>query len=610
MSDEAAGFDGERFARWLAPLGTVAVVAGIALFNPAGMLLIAIGSLLLALACWSRRDGLLLFGPFPRTEMLATIRRQRMHLWWTLAVAAAAAVILIGYGFAYFRQHRPDQIAFVASIVFLFIAWNAFLIVFSLVITIVSYAIAEERDSRRIDFLLASDLRSREIVAGKLAGRLIASLVYPLALLPLVMLLPLLFGIDPRLIAALGAFAFIIILSLSGLAILSSVLAATKKAGGFVLTALVLPYLLLSFGLDALRSYPEVWHFPGTPALPARVAFSDVAEAFNSGNAILAARGWITNDGLDLSAFTRDFRGFAAFHIGAFLVSILAAAALLRTQSTRMADRPKQDVTDKTTIPSVGDRPVMWKEQHFAHLLVKARRSTTYRMVALVMIGVPLALFLAAAVFDVFGYAEKIREIARVYPALMIWIFAISGSRFGLESVVREREKGTLTSLLLTDIPPRGIIKEKLLGILRAFLSSWLALVLLLAASVACGGMSAWGAALGAVMAAVLLVFFVILGLHTSVKANSLEAASKIFGWKLAPFAVAAPLMIVCLLGLPTMPPDIQWIAAASLLGMTALHGLLAWLFWRWTVKRFQRACDPAIEQPQAEVNPVTLTKS
>jgi len=50
-----------------------------------------------------------------------------------------------------------------------------------------SIAIAEEKERKTLDFLLASDLRSREIVLGKLASRLAYLTLVLLTGLPLLM---------------------------------------------------------------------------------------------------------------------------------------------------------------------------------------------------------------------------------------------------------------------------------------------------------------------------------------------------------------------------------------------------------------------------------------
>ena len=53
-----------------------------------------------------------------------------------------------------------------------------------------------------------------------------------MVLLPMAILMPTLFGVDPWFLLLLAGFALATLLSLSGLAVLSSALAATKKAGG------------------------------------------------------------------------------------------------------------------------------------------------------------------------------------------------------------------------------------------------------------------------------------------------------------------------------------------------------------------------------------------
>src|SRR5258706_8071047 len=70
----AAGFDPERHARRLAPAGAALAVVGGCLGGWVGLLVAALGVLLLLLACVSRDDGLLILGPFVRAELVRSTR--------------------------------------------------------------------------------------------------------------------------------------------------------------------------------------------------------------------------------------------------------------------------------------------------------------------------------------------------------------------------------------------------------------------------------------------------------------------------------------------------------------------------------------------------------
>src|SRR5207248_7583874 len=63
-------------------------------------------------------------------------------------------------------------------------------------------AIAEEKDRKRLEFLLATDLSSREIVLSKLTACLANLTLLVLAGLPVISLMQLLGGVEPRLLLA------------------------------------------------------------------------------------------------------------------------------------------------------------------------------------------------------------------------------------------------------------------------------------------------------------------------------------------------------------------------------------------------------------------------
>src|SRR5438094_417338 len=63
-------------------------------------------------------------------------------------------------------------------------------------------AISEEKEHRTLEYLLATDLRNREIVLGKLASRLANLALLVVAGLPVLSLLQFLGGVDPDLMLA------------------------------------------------------------------------------------------------------------------------------------------------------------------------------------------------------------------------------------------------------------------------------------------------------------------------------------------------------------------------------------------------------------------------
>src|SRR5262249_43980400 len=126
-----------------------------------------------------------------------------------------------------------------------------FAVVLLLTPTYTAGAIANERERRTLEFLLVTDLSDGEIVLGGLTSRLARLLLLVLTGLPVLSLLPLLGGVDPRLVLTGYAATTVLTLSLGSLSILMSVMARTT------LTAVAGTYLLLPLFLClALIPYP------------------------------------------------------------------------------------------------------------------------------------------------------------------------------------------------------------------------------------------------------------------------------------------------------------------------------------------------------------------
>ena len=119
-------------------------------------------------------------------------------------------------------------------------------------------AIADEKERRTLEFLLATDLRDREILFGKLASRVGSLLLFLLAGLPILGLMQFFGGIDPDLVLAGFAATFATVLSLAAVGIAASVL-SRKVRDAIALTYLVaIAYVLVSFIVFAPRVDPGV----------------------------------------------------------------------------------------------------------------------------------------------------------------------------------------------------------------------------------------------------------------------------------------------------------------------------------------------------------------
>src|SRR6266851_7675252 len=137
------------------------------------------------------------------------------------------------------NQMLAKEMAKFAESFFIMFMEVQFVGIFLLTPAFAAGAIAEEKDRRTLEYLLATDLDNREIVLGKLVSRVLGLVLLVLTGLPILSLLQLWGGVDPDLLLSGFAASGLTILSLAGLSILCSVY--TKRPRD----AIVLTYLIV-----------------------------------------------------------------------------------------------------------------------------------------------------------------------------------------------------------------------------------------------------------------------------------------------------------------------------------------------------------------------------
>src|SRR4029079_6975029 len=123
--------------------------------------------------------------------------------------------------------------------------WNLCVTFLPLLLQSLSATVTDDREAKRLDFVLVTDLRNREILLGKALGRAVTYAAYLLAPLPFCVLAPPLFGLDPMLLLVPLAFFGWTCRSGLGLALVSSVYSTTSKKAGANTTYLAGFYVLV-----------------------------------------------------------------------------------------------------------------------------------------------------------------------------------------------------------------------------------------------------------------------------------------------------------------------------------------------------------------------------
>jgi ABC-type transport system involved in multi-copper enzyme maturation permease subunit len=372
------------------------------------------------------------------------------------------------------RQATVNEMSFYAQITFLNVAFLQAVAVLALTPVLVAGAIAGERQRRTLHYLLSSRLTSGEIVVGKLLARLLMLGVVLAVGLPVLSLLTLLGGVDPRLVALGFAADVSIAVFLGGLAILVSTY-ATRAADAIVRTyAIGLAWLFLptiaTFTISGQRFYP--WIRPVVVWLDAMSPFS-LLYHLNRGPAVWLDRlAWMI--GLQLAAGA----GF-----------VLAAVWRLRPSFRRGEGRRAVGSAPGRrgwrwrvlARPPVGDDPVRWKEFHTSRTTGAAKLLALVLGLAIAAMVVYAASYLAGPAFRElrqYGYGQGsggrfgargafgmfVGVLGAFFSTtMMLGVAASAASR-----VSAEREEDTWTSLVATPLDGRAILVPKLLGALRS----------------------------------------------------------------------------------------------------------------------------------------------
>jgi ABC-type transport system involved in multi-copper enzyme maturation permease subunit len=331
------------------------------------------GLLLAGLALFLRRGWVKLFGPVFFYDLVRLGRRGRYFLLRTLYGGAMLALLVWVYLIWLLDNGsegaiQANQMAeFAGSFFYMFIAVQ-FAVVVVLTPAYTAGAIAEEKDRKTLEFLLATDLRSREIVLGKLAARLLNLLLIALTGLPVLSALQFLGGVDPNLLLASFAATGMTMASLAGLSILNSVW-ARRPRDAIALTYLdAAAYLILS-GMSWLLLVPglKLAKFPTNAGWASPVVVEDLVQWSNAGNPVSAfaqldegmgPAGQVENALPTLLWQYSLFHGLVALVCTAWAVLRMRPVALRQMHGTSNGAVRRR----RRHRPRLRNQPMLWKE--------------------------------------------------------------------------------------------------------------------------------------------------------------------------------------------------------------------------------------------------------
>ena len=384
-------------------------------------------------------------------------------------------------------------------------------------------AIAEDRERRILDFLLASDLTNREIVLGKLFARLANLALLLLAGLPIMGLVQLFGGVDPNLVLAGFAASALMMLSIGSLGVLQSIYAQRPRQAVFR-TYLIAGVYLLGTTMCLLPS-------PGPPGGMGVPVLDRLFDILGSGNPLLAANRMRVGleGGRSLNHILPEvLTDYAIFHIFVLVGCTSWSIRHLRRILTTTPETPMEElartlharrlrlVEDAMSLPSlselepsapprppVSNRPLLWKELHVEpapYYLpgVWGFLLSSSSLLLLLYCGgsFVLLLTLGLALGDTNQLSNFwVRGVA--VPLVCLLMVGIAVRAAG--GLTRERERGTFGSLLTSGLENREIVDDKWFGSILSVRMGWYVLTAVWILAKCTGGLS--------LVALVLLVF-------------------------------------------------------------------------------------------------------
>lgn len=375
-----------------------------------------------------------------------------------------------------------------------------FLVIVLLTPGVTAGAVAEEKDRKTLEYLLATDLASHEIVLGKLVSRLGYMTLVLLTGLPVLSLLQLLGGVDPEMMLAGFAATAVTMLSLASLSLFNSVYATKPRTAIAFTYVQVGAYLGVSSLALALWSpgqfpFPVDWLCGGNPVVAVKELQASVMRApalMTWGAAPTPPPPMLIAPGLPMILLR-----YAGFHLGMALVCLAVAVGGLRLwarwQASGRSRRAFVISLTRKRLPPVGSRPMFWKEAHAEPLFRLGRASVVIASTFVtVVIIFGLFIFLSAfAVGHMMGRLPETMNETITYLGTFLGCLMLLGVAIRAAGTIGgERDRQTSDSLLTTPLENEEIVDAKWWGSLLCVRKAGYFLVGMWLVGVFSGGLS------------------------------------------------------------------------------------------------------------------------
>ena len=430
-------------------------------------------------------------GPVLYYDLLRTARRARYTVVRTLYALGLLCLFALMYaespGLGSGQVQAQDMSRFATNFFYAFLIFQYVLAVL-LTPAYVAGAIAEEKERRTLEFIMATDLRSREIVLSKLCSRVANLLMLLLAGLPVLSFIQLFGGVDPALLWSGFTATGMTVLSIASVSILLSVYMSKARPAivrSFMLVVLyIILYLLFLYFLGMLFYAYAIPAVGGAPMERPDImnVLGWAFELYGAGHPIHAVVSFFDGGGSPFIRLTGIrlasspmgvLRNYCIFHGLIVLLCVALSIWRLRPVFLRQAFAVAKTAGGKRGKAAprrrpVGNAPMMWKE-----LVIEGGRTTWPARILFALIAVAsLAPVGMIFYFDWFGPAQGFRsdlsENIMIYamivgPTVAMMLVLGIGSR-AAGSVGSERDRQTLESLLTTPLRLSEILAAKWVG--------------------------------------------------------------------------------------------------------------------------------------------------
>lgn len=467
----------------------------------------------LSAALLTRLGYLPLFGPVLFYDMVRTARRNRYVVIRTLY--AAFLLLLLFWVYSLVSESGVDNRAMAARMAEDFFETMMVVQLVAVVLLTPAYlggAIAEEKERRTLEFILATDLRNQEVILSKLGSRLASLALFLLTGLPILSLLQFLGGIDPNLVLLGFAVTGLTMLGTGSVSLFHSVLLRRPRDAIGATYLMLVAYLALATLCLVIKVGPgwkwalQDWFPEGSKALDAIAdVIGVVTDVINAGSpiALIVEVGLAGPKGTLATTLPGLLRNYAAFHVVVAALCLGWSMARLRVVGLRQTvGRVRTARETRMLRPPVGELPMLWKET------LEGRLKLSW---PLWLAGVPLVLltigiggyicsdYLLVHLADLFfGNWARLRDVVNpnqhsLARDMNVWARITGGcvACIGLmwtavrasTGISSERDRQSFDALVTTQLHSEGVLGAKLLGsLIGARLGFiWLAAILLLA---------------------------------------------------------------------------------------------------------------------------------